>query len=319
MLQSASEIKLNTDQMLSSADNNRNSKHRKTVLQWLSREKMGTYQSDILSRREEGTAEWFISTTEFQDWLCQPKKTMFCPGIPGAGKTVISAVTIELLNTKFLEQNIGTAYFYFNYKVKQDMSTAEVLGVILSQLLTKLEQWPDSVESMYRNASEQSAESRPKLGDLRGALVDICKCFTKVYIVLDALDECTDSSYNRNELVKGLLKLQEEANVNIMATSRFNPDIEHDFQNAIKVEIRATLSDVTKYLRRQMPRLPKVVQRNSDIQQEIEKKIAQGAQGMSVSHTKFSSIANVFKGFCWRHSTSTRSWTREQRHRFKTL
>jgi hypothetical protein len=39
-----------------------------------------------------------------------------CPGIPGAGKTVLAAITIDHLSKKELSSSVGLAYIYYNYK-----------------------------------------------------------------------------------------------------------------------------------------------------------------------------------------------------------
>jgi hypothetical protein len=39
-------------------------------------------------RKHGGVGQWLLSSNEFQGWLNQNKQTLFCPGIPGAGKTM---------------------------------------------------------------------------------------------------------------------------------------------------------------------------------------------------------------------------------------
>ena len=47
-------------------------------------------QSDIIGRRQEGTGQWFLNAPDIVKWLREPKETLFCPGIPGAGKASCS-------------------------------------------------------------------------------------------------------------------------------------------------------------------------------------------------------------------------------------
>ena len=69
------------------------------IMEWLSPSDFPAQQYDIICRRQEGTGEWFLETPEFTRWLEGSDKTLFCPGIPGAGKTMMAAITIGSLLT----------------------------------------------------------------------------------------------------------------------------------------------------------------------------------------------------------------------------
>lgn len=49
-------------------------------------------------------------TPEFTKWLNGPTKTLFCPGIPGAGKTTITAIVIDQLLKVVWSDAVGVAY-----------------------------------------------------------------------------------------------------------------------------------------------------------------------------------------------------------------
>lgn len=51
------------------------------VINWLSPLDFPSKQNDALSRREEGTGQWFLETTEFRSWLDTAGKVLWCPGI----------------------------------------------------------------------------------------------------------------------------------------------------------------------------------------------------------------------------------------------
>ena len=59
---------------------------KRKILTWLSPVDYGPQQSDHFSRRQEGTGQWLLDSDPFQQWLEQSKTTLFCQGIPGAGK-----------------------------------------------------------------------------------------------------------------------------------------------------------------------------------------------------------------------------------------
>jgi Cdc6-like AAA superfamily ATPase len=73
-------------------------------------------QSDFISRRQEGTGQWLIESDEFKTWLNGTRKTLYCPGIPGAGKTMLISIVIDHLLNTIQDESIGIAYIYCNYR-----------------------------------------------------------------------------------------------------------------------------------------------------------------------------------------------------------
>ncbi|KAL5429853.1 hypothetical protein PMIN06_012681 [Paraphaeosphaeria minitans] len=65
-----------------------------------------------------------------------------------------------------------------------------------------------------------------------------------------------------------------------MATARFIPEIEAEFQKAVKLEIRASDGDVRRFVAGQMDRLPKCIQRDPALQKVVQEKIPERVDGM---------------------------------------
>jgi hypothetical protein len=83
------------------------------ILDWLTPVNYGSQQSDYFGNRQEGTGQWFLESAEYREWLDADGKTLFCPGIPGAGKTILSSIVINDLHTRFSDNpKIGIAYIY---------------------------------------------------------------------------------------------------------------------------------------------------------------------------------------------------------------
>ena len=61
------------------------------ILDWLSPLECCTKQRDVASKRHEGTGEWFLASEKFTAWLSgSADSVLWCPGEPGAGKSVIT-------------------------------------------------------------------------------------------------------------------------------------------------------------------------------------------------------------------------------------
>ena len=70
---------------------------RQAIIDWLSPVDYTSQQSDFIGRRQAGTGQWLFGSEEFQAWLNKNKLTLFCPGIPGAGKTMITSIVVNHL------------------------------------------------------------------------------------------------------------------------------------------------------------------------------------------------------------------------------
>src|ERR1700712_1045056 len=103
-------------------------------MRWLSPSDFAAQQHDFISRKEEGTGQWFLDSAEFKAWQQGPEKTLFCPGIPGAGKTMIAAIAIDHLYKRSRSEEIGVAYLFCNYKAQQVQTSTALLAVVLKQL-----------------------------------------------------------------------------------------------------------------------------------------------------------------------------------------
>ena len=64
---------------------NQNQQEREAVLEWLSPLNFAPQQSDLSSRRQEGTGLWLLGSQEFQEWKGKDGMTLVCQGMPGAG------------------------------------------------------------------------------------------------------------------------------------------------------------------------------------------------------------------------------------------
>lgn len=65
--------------------------NRDGILSWASKETSPTFTdryNESIRRRKPGTGEWILKKDDFQDWLDGKTRMMWCPGMPGAGKTI---------------------------------------------------------------------------------------------------------------------------------------------------------------------------------------------------------------------------------------
>ncbi|KAJ4354490.1 uncharacterized protein N0V89_006227 [Didymosphaeria variabile] len=92
------EIKTEVDRLHERQDDREQQQLREKVLDWLSTVDYHAQQRDAICQRQEGTGQWLLTSKEYKSWLETPGSTLFCPGMPGAGKTIMCAIMIEALH-----------------------------------------------------------------------------------------------------------------------------------------------------------------------------------------------------------------------------
>jgi hypothetical protein len=184
-------------------------------------------------------------------------------------------LAINYLQTN-LENDVGLAFIYFNYKEQQTLS--HVLGSLLQQLLRRAKSMTPGVRALYERCGD--GKRRPTSSELSSLLKSEALNFSKLFIVIDALDECPSVD---DMTSKFLLELQ-RTSPHLLVTSRphLKSVIEQYLPDANRLEIRARDEDIKTYLDEQFRKKHKLRLLVKDTT-EIIKKITDKAKGMSVT------------------------------------
>ncbi|CAG1970863.1 unnamed protein product, partial [Fusarium graminearum] len=259
------------------------------ILDWLTPIDYCLQQSDYLNRRQPETGNWLLQSEEFLGWLSASNKTLFCPGIPGAGKTILTSIVVDTLNSKFdNDSEIGIAYIYCNFRRQHEQKINDLLASVLKQLTQCRPSLPDSIKTLYDR--HKTKRTRPSLDEILGLLQSVAAMYSRVFIIVDALDECLAIDGCRTRFLSELFNLQTRQGINIFATSRFIPEIIDRFETKLSIEIRASPDDVARYLEGHMGQLPSFVQHDRQLQEEIITTISEAVNGMFL-------LAQLYLGF----------------------
>ncbi|KAJ7241249.1 ankyrin repeat-containing domain protein [Mycena rebaudengoi] len=186
------------------------------------------------------------------------------------------SIVVDYLRTELQGNSTGVAAVYLNHKESEAQSPSNILAGLWWQLMSKR---PIStvVQQLYKKHQDQ--HTRPSLDEVRNILTATTAEYSKLFFVVDALDEYPEA--NRNILLKALAAMGKS--VSLMLTSQPNITPEAFFSTALVLEISAKDEDIRSYVRAQIQsgfRLSKHVRARPELHEEIETKIAENTDGM---------------------------------------
>ena len=267
----------------------RESKERKKqeVLQWLSRLDFRPKQLDILSRRTPSTGEWLLVENKFKSWVDgSGSSLLFCSGIPGAGKTVLTSLVIDHLESRITASKPIVAYVFFDNKDQERQTVTAILRSLLRQVIESIGEIPQSVQRFYdaqRPAKEENAIDEDQCSSLLESSIRNERRDT--FLIFDALDECPDMDHDSNEvrskIISALKRLATIGKVFITARPHVHPATV--LPNSHHLEISATVPDMRCYINariKEHKRLLQVVGLDPQLANQLKETLCRKANGM---------------------------------------
>ncbi|KAF5678547.1 ankyrin protein [Fusarium denticulatum] len=253
------------------------------ILAWLTTVDYGLQQSEFQKAQQPGTGSWLLDTSEYRTWLETPGQTLFCRGIPGVGKTILTSGLIDHLSSKLAGDSAsGISYIFCNFQ-RQDQQTSDgLLTCILKQLSAGLPSLPESLRSLYTSHAIQ--RTRPSSREIISTLASVISEHSKVFIIVDALDEHGSAPGARESFLVQLARLQQEFDVNIFATSRYDitisSEIRSSFLNSMNLEVNVVKDDIGTYIEGNFNILPPDIRHNKELRRDIVESLQVSVGGM---------------------------------------
>ncbi|KAK2794033.1 hypothetical protein FQN51_000942 [Onygenales sp. PD_10] len=235
--------------------------------------------------RREGTGIWLLEGKEYATWVTSPNSIIWLHGIPGCGKTILSSNIIKNL-AETCPSDSQIVFFYFDFKDSDKQTCQGLLCSLVTQLSTQHAMIPKGLKQLHTRHADTTPPCRKELMD---TLHEMVANSSNTYIVLDALDECTES----RELV-GLIQDIFEWNIDtlhLMLTSRKEKLIDDSFQNFVRTRIclESTLvdDDIQLHIRKQMEEEPRFRRLPVEDRLNIERTLAAKSNGMLLPEFNF--------------------------------
>ncbi|RDW64524.1 uncharacterized protein DSM5745_09935 [Aspergillus mulundensis] len=209
-------------------------KRLKELIDWISPLNFITKQSMIWNEHHKGTCKWFLDRDDFREWREGSNTRIFCPGIPGAGKTFLASIVYnELEGLRVREEGglkgaaVVMLYCKWDDPLSQDVDN--LLASIIKQFVQRYDVGTNEMMELFTTHDKEG--TRPLRAQLQSTLELLFRKFTKVFIILDGLDELRKEK-DRLPLLKALAPNDSDFTVNLMVTSRPLPNIVRHFRHS---------------------------------------------------------------------------------------
>ena len=129
-----------------------------------------------------------------------------------------------------------------------------------------------------------NGHKEPTLGDLQDTLGTILDGFSSTFIILDALDECTEREKLLNWIQSFILEKDNNLRLHLIVTSRPEQEIEDKFKSSDYVDLvkESENHDLVAYLDYQLQNDSDLQKWDSETQEQIKLKLMEHADGMYV-------------------------------------
>ncbi|KAJ6451155.1 ankyrin repeat-containing domain protein [Mycena sanguinolenta] len=261
---------------------NEEGEERARLIDWLSPINFFLRQEEIFRTRQENTGGWILEDPLFKKWETSSNdEILWCTGMPGVGKTVLASIVVDYLRAKGNGGNSAAACLYLNHKELQTQTLENLFAGLWRQLVVKKPIPGGSlVRKLYKDYLDMG--TRPRTSDIYDALRSVVAQCSRVYLVIDALDEYPERE--RRDLLKHIAVLG--PTVGLIFTSRPNihpGSLLSSGRKYIHLEVRGSSQDIRVYLAQQIldfPRLSLYVKKSPELQDKIITKIELAADGM---------------------------------------
>ena len=123
------------------------------------------------------------------------------------------------------EEISALAYFFFDFQDARKQKSEAMLRSLVAQVCGSR---PDIAEPLAELSRLRDLNQQPSLDSLERALIASCADFSRVFLVVDAPDECSTDEGERARMLARLVKIHRQglSNLHIFLTSRRQLDIQ---------------------------------------------------------------------------------------------
>lgn len=227
---------------------------------------------DAIARHQYDTGDWFLNEPIYQTWARSSCATLACPGVPGAGKTIMAALVIEhQLRVARLSRK-PVVFIYYNYKRQDQQTLRHTLQTFLRQVVDMFPETPKLIGEFLDSKRTSTTQ------EFKMILKELLEPLGELTIITDALDECRDDT--RGDVLSWIADVQINVPVRYLATTRdFYVRVSHSiFRDMPFLEIKTSRHDLEVYIRSRARTLRAKIQ--PDLVEDLVIGVTAAADGM---------------------------------------
>jgi hypothetical protein len=191
-----------------------------------------------------------------------------------------STIIQELIGHCKSNPSFAIAYFYFDFRDRGKQSHEHLLRSLVTQFSVQCPSTPEALERLY--SSNQDGRWQPAANALVTTLGNIILSFQQAYIVVDALDECTDKEELLG-LIEEIINWKTDT-FHILVTSRKEREIDKCLKDVVsnQMDIQSSLvaADIQIHVHEKLHKDPKLRKWPEKVLAEVEIELMDRAHGM---------------------------------------
>ncbi|KAF6741454.1 hypothetical protein DFP72DRAFT_268468 [Ephemerocybe angulata] len=242
------------------------------IAAWLKAPDFLRIYEEALNQRLSKTGIWFIESEEFRKLVEGREVVVWGTGMPGAGKTLLSSTSVEHLREIFAGGH-GLAVVCAFIRYTEQPTARDITAGLIRQLIGSHLCARRHMENLYIQNQKMELSER----ELVKALHQIVGLLSKVFIIIDGLDEAEDA------VKDALLRTLPTLGANVLIMSRPLELYAHCIPHALHVSIEARTEDIDRFVDDQIQRnsrLQAIVRGDPTLIERLKARIRESSNGM---------------------------------------
>lgn len=193
-----------------------------------------------------GTCDWLFNNLQFQDWLAASGSScLSVRGVPGSGKSVASSSVVRRLE-RDVPSDTPVLYFFCKKNDEYRDTPSAIIRTLALQLVCHSVHGPglSDILNLERSLGVAAKDlSRRQLWCMLSKMLDRIPV---VYLVLDALDECSEHD-ELNDVLEEIVKFSHSTSHTVKVLVTYRPNEFELSWTSIDIEERDVQADINAY------------------------------------------------------------------------